>query len=279
MGVSQTESKTESQAESQTSAPDHAKNQADADILSFIESADTQRTGFDLSTYHPVIITIDGPAGTGKSTVARELAIKLGLDFLDTGAMYRAAAAIMIDRNIPEEEIGELVTMVLGADLHFDWSQDPPMILAWNSPIDHRIRNDDVTKMVSFVAAIPELRHHMVRKQRVIGAQHPRLVTEGRDQGSVVFPDAAIKFYLDADPEVRAKRRIDQLGVADTVGLEEMCERIVRRDKIDSGRDDGPLVCPDDAIVIDTAKYDVQGVIDLLEKHTRERIASLINTD
>ncbi len=279
MGVSQTESKTESQAESQTSAPDHAKNQVDADILSFIESADTQRTGFDLSTYHPVIITIDGPAGTGKSTVARELAIKLGLDFLDTGAMYRAAAAIMIDRNIPEEEIGELVTMVLGADLHFDWSQDPPMILAWNSPIDHRIRNDDVTKMVSFVAAIPELRHHMVRKQRVIGAQHPRLVTEGRDQGSVVFPDAAIKFYLDADPEVRAKRRIDQLGVADTVGLEEMCERIVRRDKIDSGRDDGPLVCPDDAIVIDTAKYDVQGVIDLLEKHTRERIASLINTD
>ena len=262
MSVSQTESKT------------NAPSQSQADLVSFIEC-----TGFELPTYHPVIITIDGPAGTGKSTVARQLAIKLGLDFLDTGAMYRAAAAIMIDRQIPKEDIGELVSQVLGADLHFDWQQDPPTILAWDAPIDHRIRNEDVTKMVSFVAAIPELRHHMVRKQRVIGAQHPRLVTEGRDQGSVVFPDAAIKFYLDADPTVRAQRRIDQLGVADTVDLAEMCERIVRRDKIDSSRDDGPLVCPDDAIVIDTAQYDVQGVIDLLEQHTRERIATLINTD
>ena len=251
-----------------------SQGKSHANLVSFIECM-----GFELPSYHPVIITIDGPAGTGKSTVARQLAMKLGLDFLDTGAMYRAAAAIMIDREIPQDEIGELVTMVLGADLHFDWAQDPPTILAWDTPIDHRIRQDDVTKMVSFVATIPELRHHMVRKQRVIGAQHPRLVTEGRDQGSVVFPDAAIKFYLDADPEVRAKRRIDQLGVADSVGLAEMCDRIVRRDEIDSNRSDGPLVCPEDAIVIDTAQYDVDGVIDLLESHTLERIAGLISTE
>jgi len=236
-------------------------------------------TGIALPNHHPVIITIDGPAGTGKSTVARQLAIRLGLDFLDTGAMYRAAAAIMIDRKIDKDEIGELVSTVLGADLHFDWQMDPPTILAWDNPIDHRIRDEDVTLLVSWVAAIPHLRHHMVRKQRVIGAQHPRLVTEGRDQGSIVFPDAAIKFYLDADPAVRAKRRIDQLGVADTVELGEMCERIVRRDEIDSTRADGPLVCPDDAIVIDTARYDVTGVIDLLEEHTRERIAGLIDSD
>ncbi len=230
-----------------------------------------------MPSYQPVIITIDGPAGTGKSTVARELAIKLGLDFLDTGAMYRAAAAIMIDRKIDQEDIGELVSTVLGADLHFDWNEDPPTILAWDTPIDHRIRQDDVTRMVSFVAAIPELRHHLVRKQRVIGAQHPRLVTEGRDQGSVVFPDAAIKFYLDADPEVRAQRRIDQLELKGEVSLEEMCARIVKRDEIDSTREDGPLVCPDDAIRIDTSKYSVDGVIDLLEEHTRNRVASLIN--
>ncbi len=236
-------------------------------------------TGFELPKYHPVIITIDGPAGTGKSTVARQLASRLGLDFLDTGAMYRAATAIMIDRKIDKEEVGELVSMVLGADLHFDWQHDPPMILAWDAPIDHRIRDDDVTRLVSWVAAIPELRHHMVRKQRVIGAQHPRLVTEGRDQGSIVFPDAAIKFYLDAEPEVRAKRRIDQLGLEGEVGLEEMCQRIVKRDHIDSTRSDGPLVCPEDAIRIDTSKYNVQGVIDLLEQHTRERIADLISTD
>lgn len=269
-------SQTESLAESSTRSPIDDQH----DIVAFIEErTGIERTGFELPTYHPVIITIDGPAGTGKSTVARQLAIRLGLDFLDTGAMYRAAAAIMIDRKISQEDIGELVSQVLGADLHFDWKQDPPTILAWDNPIDHRIRSEDVTKMVSFVAAVPELRHHMVRKQRVIGAQHPRLVTEGRDQGSIVFPDAAIKFYLDADPEVRAQRRIDQLGVADTVGLGEMCERIVRRDRIDSSREDGPLVCPSDAIVVDTAKYDVTGVIDLLEANTRERIAKLIQTD
>jgi cytidylate kinase len=232
-------------------------------------------TGYTVPSTKEIIITIDGPAGTGKSTVARRLAERLGLDFLDTGAMYRAAAAILIDRQIDEEEVGELVSTVIGADLHFDWSQDPPTILAWDTPIDHRIRAEDVTNKVSFVATLSELRSHMVRKQRIIFAQHPRLVTEGRDQGSIAFPDAPVKFFLDADPQVRAKRRIEQMGLDDEISVEEMCERILERDRIDSTRSDGPLVCPDDAIVIDTSTLSIDDVIDEMERVVRERLDDL----
>mgnify|MGYP005841019957 CR=1 FL=1 len=233
------------------------------------------KTGYTVPSTKEIIITIDGPAGTGKSTVSRALAQRLGLDFLDTGAMYRAAAAILIDRKIDEDEVGELVSTVIGADLHFDWSQDPPTILAWDTPVDHRIRAADVTEKVSFVATIPELRSHMVRKQRIIFAQHPRLVTEGRDQGSVAFPDAPVKFYLDAEPEVRAERRIEQLGLDGSVSVDEMCERILERDRIDSTRSDGPLICPDDAVVIDTSELTIEQVIDEMERVVRERLDEL----
>lgn len=235
------------------------------------------RTHFPVPTNLPVIITIDGPAGTGKSTVARILASRLGLDFLDTGAMYRCAAAIMIDRQIDPEEVGDLVSTVVGADLHFDWLADPPTILAWDSPMDHRIRQADVTAVVSKVAAIGELRQHMVRKQRIIAAQHPRLVTEGRDQGSVVFPDAAIKFYLDADPSVRARRRAEQIrACGDKVDIKDLESQILERDRIDSTRSDGPLICPDDAIRVDTSELDLDSVVALLERTVREKIGVLI---
>ncbi len=228
----------------------------------------------------PIIITIDGPAGTGKSTVARLLAKRLGLGFLDTGSMYRAATAIFIDSKFERDEVGEFVSKVMGADLHFDWSQDPPVILAWDDPYDDRIRDPDVTATVSWVATLGELRNHMVRKQRIIAAQHPRLVTEGRDQGSVAFPDAFIKFYLDAEPTVRAKRRSDQLKLdGHDVDPSEMLTRILERDRVDSTRDDGPLICPDDAIVVDTSAMDVNDVVDHLESAVRERLAAGARAD
>lgn len=229
-----------------------------------------------LPSDQPVIITIDGPAGTGKSTVARLLAKRLGLDFLDTGAMYRAAAAIYLDKGYEPEQVGELISTVIGADLHFDWSQDPPTILAWDDPMDDRIRDEDVTAEVSRIAALGELRHHMVRKQRIIAAQHPRLVSEGRDQGSVVFPDASVKFYLDAEAAVRAHRRADQLREqGHDVDEPRMLERIVRRDKIDSTRADGPLICPPDAVVVDSSELSIDEVLDAMEREVRTRVASL----
>lgn len=225
----------------------------------------------------PIIITIDGPAGTGKSTVARLLATRLGLDFLDTGAMYRAATAVVIDKDLVDDldnqTFGRILELIIDADLHFDWTTDPPAILAWLQPLNERIRQRDVTRLVSRIAAISTLRKHMVQKQRIIGHQHPRLVTEGRDQGSVAFPDAEIKFYLDADPEVRAKRRADQLREAGhTVNETKMLDEILARDHTDSTRSDGPLVCPDDAIVIDTSDLNIDQVIDTMALHAAQRI-------
>ncbi len=221
-----------------------------------------------------LIITIDGPAGTGKSTVARLLAARLGLDFLDTGAMYRAAAAIVIDRGIDPSDIEAVVETVADADLHFDWETDPPEMLAWLRPMNGRIRAADVTKLVSPLAALGELREHMVRKQRLIAKQHPRLVSEGRDQGSIVFPDADVKFYLDADPDVRAKRRAEQLaeGGQCMPELDVLCDEIRERDERDMSRPVGPLVCPDDAIRVDTGPLTLTGVVDLLEAECRARI-------
>lgn len=225
---------------------------------------------------HPIIVTIDGPAGTGKSTVARTLAKRLGLDFLDTGAMYRAATAIFIDSKLTKDETGELLSTVMGSDIHFDWSQDPPVLLAWDDPMTTRLRESDVTDLVSWVSSLGELRRHMVRKQRIIAAQHPRLVTEGRDQGSVAFPDAPVKFYLDAEASVRAQRRIEQMQMD---GLEvdgdSMLERILNRDKLDSTRADGPLICPKDAVRLDTSNLTIDQVVDTLEAEVRTRVPSL----
>lgn len=222
---------------------------------------------------HAVIITIDGPAGTGKSTVARGLAARLGLEFLDTGAMYRAAALVAVEQGVDPTDGPALAEAVRRAGLRFDWTADPPRLLMGDRDVSRRIRDLDVSAVVSVVAGQPALREVLIERQRGIAAEHPRLVTEGRDQGSVVFPEADLRFYLDADLEVRAARRAAQLVEAGTEAeLETIVRDIRRRDRLDSTRADGPLIRPEGAVDVDTGNKTADEVVDVLERISRERL-------
>lgn len=226
-----------------------------------------------------LIITLDGPAGTGKSSTSRELARRLGLDFLDTGAMYRAAAAIVLDAGVDPSDHRAVVAAVAAADLRIDWARPVPEVYAAAQvpprELGPRLRQPDVTALVSPLAGIGELRKLMVEMQQAIGRAHPRLVTEGRDQGSVVFPDAAVKFYLDAAPRVRAARRADEMRAAGLQADEDqLLTQILSRDESDRGRADGPLICPRDAIVVDTSALTFTQVVDLLEAEVRAHVHS-----
>lgn len=231
-----------------------------------------------------LIITIDGPAGTGKSSVARALARRLGMDFLDTGAMYRAAALIAIEAGIPLDDPARIVIAVRSQDMRFDFSIDPPELLCSGRSVMERIRTQEVTGIVSPIAAIAALRQDLVARQRQIAHEHPRLVTEGRDQGTVVFPDADVKLYLDASAEVRALRRAEQAGLVRPIGtagavstpdaraVDQLRREIIARDASDSSRTDGPLMCPCDAKRIDTSHMSFDQVVEALEAHVRAHV-------
>ena len=221
----------------------------------------------------PVIITIDGPAGTGKSTVAHLLAQRLGLEFLDTGAMYRTAALIALESGIEPEDGTRLAAAVANADMHFDWRASPPALMLGERMVGPRIREMDVSGIVSIVAAQRPVRQVLVEAQRRIAQQHPRLVSEGRDQGSVVFPDAPVRFFLTADPGVRADRRMAQLATAGKpVDRARVIRDIHERDLLDRTRPDGPLIRPPGAIDINTGDGDVDHVVALMEEAARERL-------
>lgn len=221
-----------------------------------------------------LIVTVDGPAGSGKSSVSRHLAARLGVDFLDTGAMYRAIAVASLRAHIdPQTQPDELDELARRARVTFDWSADPPRVHLDGQAVDQEIRDPAVTDRVSLVASRPAVRQVLVREQQRLGVEHPRLVTEGRDQGSVVFPQAAVKFYLDAAPEVRARRRAAELAQAGKpVDPQRILAAILDRDQRDATRTDGPLTCPDDAIRVDTSDLTQEQVVAELERHVRERL-------
>jgi cytidylate kinase len=214
-----------------------------------------------------MIVTIDGPAGAGKSTAARALARRLGFDFLDTGAMYRAVALAVLRAQIdPSDEVA-LAPLLASLQLEMP----PGRVVLAGEDVTGLIRTPEVTAASSVVAVLPAVRRRLVELQRASAAGR-NMVCEGRDQGTVVFPDAGCKFFLTADPEERLRRRQCELaGRGETVDLDALRRAQEERDTRDSGRALAPLRPADDAVVLDSTVLSAEQVVERMEQEVRRR--------
>jgi cytidylate kinase len=209
-----------------------------------------------------VVIALDGPSGTGKSTVARRLATRLGLRYLDTGAMYRAAAAAVLRAGLDGSNADAVIAVVSGATIVLSTDPAEAAVTVDGVDVTEEIRSAAVTVAVSPVSAVPEVREQLVAHQRqLIGAGG--IVVEGRDIASVVWPQAELKVYLTAHEQVRAARRAGELG-AGAPSIAEVAADLARRDRYDSTRKASPLARADGAAELDTSDLDVDGVVDEL---------------
>lgn len=209
-----------------------------------------------------MIITIDGPAGSGKSTAARGLASRLGFQFLDTGAMYRAVAWACLRDRIDLQDLDAVVRLAQSLRIDLDGER----IWVDSFDVSQEIRTMQVSQATSIVAANPLVRNLMVSLQRHF-ASGKNVVTEGRDQGTVVFPHAEFKFYLVADPEERAKRRLAELqSHGGQITLEEILFQQQERDERDQRRSHAPLRCAPDAIPVNTTRMSTDQVLNLMQE-------------
>ncbi len=219
----------------------------------------------DYNAMSSIIITIDGPAGSGKSTLAKLLASRLGFDFLDTGAMYRAVAWASLQANLMPQDTQSMGMIAAQLPLRM---QDKHVFIN-DTDVTLDIRHPDVAQMASIVASVPAVREALVTQQRTV-AQGRRMVTEGRDQGSVVFPDAVCKFFLTASPVVRASRRYSELTAAGReVDFETLLAQQQERDERDQNRACSPLVKADGALEIDTSDLTPDEVLAHMEQTIR----------
>ena len=201
-----------------------------------------------------IVIAIDGPAGAGKSTVGRLLAARLGLGYLDTGAMYRAMTFAAIQRGVPLHDLDLMAEMSTQVDIGLDDGK----VMVDGVDATTAIRGRDVTAAVSQVSANARVREVLVERQRSWVAEHGGGVVEGRDIGSVVFPDATLKLFITASPRVRAERRVNEIGGK----VDEVERSIIERDRKDSSRESSPMTETDDMTTIDTTGMTIEQVVE-----------------
>ncbi|MGB9688541.1 (d)CMP kinase [Thermogutta sp.] len=226
-------------------------------------------------SWEPLIVTIDGPAGAGKSTVAKKLAEKLGIRYLDTGAMYRAVALAGYREGVNWQNDEQVRRLLQSIELRVEQDR----VLLNGEDVSELIRSPEITRETSRAADVPLVREFLIVQQRAI-ASRESLVTEGRDQGTLVFPDARVKFFLVASPEERARRRWQDFKMKgiDT-SYEKVLKELLERDEQDARRPFGALKKAPDAIEISTDGLSVDQVVDILLEHIRRHVGTQSGSD
>lgn len=216
-----------------------------------------------------VVVAIDGPAGAGKSTIARRVAARLGFLYVDTGAMYRAVALWALQNGTTLDDWHRLEQLAIAADITLD--AETGRVTLNGNDVSEAIRSEAVSSAASQVAAVPAVRRALVAKQKVY-AETQSIVMEGRDIGTVVFPDARVKIFLDADPSVRAERRQSQLSEkGQSAALAQVTEEMRQRDTRDRNRPEAPLLQAPDATYLDASGLEIEQVEEAVLKIVRER--------
>ena len=234
-------------------------------------NADESALG-SLAASRKIIVAIDGPAGAGKSTVARHLAQHFGLLNLETGAMYRAFALKALRSDVPLDDSKGLETLAADTTIRLETGEEENRVLLDGEDVTGLLRNQIVTAAASRVSVFPAIRAWMVRLQQELGAVGG-VVMEGRDIGTVVFPHADAKIFLDAAPEVRGMRRFDQLGPKVAVQPEDVIRDLRARDQRDRNRADSPLKPAEDAVLLDSTNMTLDEVVKAAEDLVAAKLA------
>ena len=217
-------------------------------------------------------IAIDGPAGAGKSTIAKKVAKELSFIYVDTGAMYRAMAYYLLSQGIKGDEQEAIAEKCQGADISIEYKDGEQIVILNGETVNGVIRTEEVGNMASVSSANPKVREHLLKLQRTLAASND-VVMDGRDIGTTILPDAEVKIYLTASPETRAKRRAleyEQKGIA--CDINQICQDIVARDLRDMNREISPLKQAEDAVLVDSSEMGIDEVVNAILHVYRQKV-------